>query len=139
MLLFIKLPLVQEHDVGKKLDLEKKGEKVLSINISDTGYQYPHSELGAVGFKGSGLTITKTIFLKLSNVYRKSKNCDLLIQEAFCEKEMNQVAINAKHSSTIDVNKILGEVDCKESISNRHVSRGIFLHMILILGNSPGG
>lgn len=34
------LPLVQEHDVGKKLDLEKKGEKVLSINISDTGYQY---------------------------------------------------------------------------------------------------
>lgn len=34
------LPLVQEHDVGKKLDLEKKGEKVLSTNISDTCYQY---------------------------------------------------------------------------------------------------
>ncbi len=50
------------------------------------------------------------------NLILSAKNCDLLIQEAFCEKEMNQVAINAKHSSTIDVNKILGEVDCKEIV-----------------------
>lgn len=50
------------------------------------------------------------------NLISFANKCDLLIQEAFCEKAMSQVAINAKHSSTIDVNRILGEVNCKEVV-----------------------
>lgn len=44
----------------------------------------------------------------------QATDCDVLIQEAFCASSMNELAKETGHSSTVDVNKLISLIGCKQ-------------------------